>query len=217
MNKTLSIVLIVVLLVVSLGAGYSAYYFYGQYQDLKKNPNSVVQEETKTLTDKIGLLMVLPKSETPTVATVLDIKKLKDQPFFKNAKNGDKVLVYMTAKKAILYRPADNKIIEVAPVFTGAASDATAPTAQVYILDASSTAKVANDAAEKIKANVPNTAISGQDTADQKNYTKTIVVDISGKFKTQVDQIVSALGAEIGTWPEAEVKPNADIAVIVVK
>ena len=36
--------------------------------------------------EKVGKLMVLPVGEQPTIATVVDPAKLKDQPFFSNAK-----------------------------------------------------------------------------------------------------------------------------------
>ncbi len=75
-----------------------------------------VQSETSMLIAQVGKLIDLPKDETPTIATITDISKLKDQPFFANAKNGDKVLIYTNAKKAILYRPSENRIIEVGAV-----------------------------------------------------------------------------------------------------
>lgn len=76
-------------------------------------------EEINALLEKVGMLIELPQGETPTVATVSDKDKLKDQPFFANAQNGDKVIIYPNAKKAILYRPSINKLIDVAPVSFG--------------------------------------------------------------------------------------------------
>lgn len=114
-------IVIIVLLVVIVGLGAGGFYFYKKYQDLKKNPDRVTQEETKSLTQKVGALMNLP-SEDPTIATVMDKEKVKDQPFFTSAENGDKVLLYVNAKKAILYRPSTNRIVEVAPIFTDTAT-----------------------------------------------------------------------------------------------
>ena len=64
----------------------------------------------------VSKLMVLPTDETPTMATVSDPEKLKNQAFFVNAKVGDKVLIYTKARKAILFSPSQNKIIEVSPL-----------------------------------------------------------------------------------------------------
>jgi hypothetical protein len=86
-----------------------------QLEELKKNPSQATEQETRALLDKIGQLVELPK-EQPTVATVTDLAPLKDQPFFANAQVGDKVLIYSQTKKAILYRPSTNKVIEIAPV-----------------------------------------------------------------------------------------------------
>jgi len=77
---------------------------------------ATVQAETDREVSEIGKLIALPTDEKPTVATVTDVDKVKDQPFFKNAKNGDKVLIYTKAQKAILYRPSENRIIEVGAV-----------------------------------------------------------------------------------------------------
>ena len=61
------------------------------------------------------------------MATVSDLEKLKDQPFFAKAKIGDKVLIYTDAKKAILYDPVNDKIVEVAPINIGNSNPAEAP------------------------------------------------------------------------------------------
>ena len=86
--------------------------------DLKKlqNPKITAQNETKQLTATIGKNVELPSGENPTLATVNDATRLKDQEFFKDAQNGDKVLIYSKAGKAILYRPSTKKVIQVAPI-----------------------------------------------------------------------------------------------------
>jgi hypothetical protein len=53
------------------------------------------------------------------VATVSDASKLQSQQFFAKAQNGDKVLIFTNAKRAVLYRPSTNKVIEYAPVNIG--------------------------------------------------------------------------------------------------
>jgi len=96
-----------------------AVYFGLQYAAIKADPQKVAAEETRKLVSQVGALILLPQDETPTVATVVDPEQLKDQPFFANAEKGDRVLLYTTSKKAILYSPSQNKIIEVAPINIG--------------------------------------------------------------------------------------------------
>lgn len=86
---------------------------------MKQNPQRIVQKEIEDTLARVGRLILLPEGETPTLATVTDTEKLKGQAFFVNAKAGDKVIIYTNAKKAILYRPSENKIIEVAPLNIG--------------------------------------------------------------------------------------------------
>lgn len=108
------------LLVLALGLAYQV----KSNSDLKKqnqelsNPQKSAQIETENLKQAVSKLVELPKG-TPTVATVVDSNKLKKQAFFKNASNGDRVLLYTDAKKAILYRPSTNKVIEIAPINIG--------------------------------------------------------------------------------------------------
>ncbi len=71
------------------------------------------QTEISSLVSQVGKLIVLPSNELPTVTTISDASKLNGQPFFKNAKNNDKLLVYANSKWAVLYRSSENRIIEV--------------------------------------------------------------------------------------------------------
>lgn len=111
-EKLITLVLLVALVV----AGGSAAYFYSELAQLKKNPQQLAQREAQALVAQVSTLIVLPEGETPTIATVNDLEKLKDQAFFNKAQKGDKVLIWANAKKAVLYRPSTNKIVEVAPL-----------------------------------------------------------------------------------------------------
>ena len=106
-----------------LSAGLAIYFFF-EVRSLRTNPQQVAEEEVQAIVARVGKLMVLPQDEIPTMATILDPAELVDQPFFASAQKGDKVLLYTNAKKAILYSPSQDKIIDVAPVNLGSAPQA---------------------------------------------------------------------------------------------
>lgn len=108
-----AVVILTVLLIAAVGVGG---FMTFKYQEAKNNPQSLVQADQDKLIDKIGVLIDLPQDEEPSIATVSDKEKLKDQSFFKSAENGDTLLIYTNERKAILYRESSNKVIEVAPI-----------------------------------------------------------------------------------------------------
>ncbi len=105
------------ILAVAVVAGISwlAYgYMTTRSQLAKLNSNSGGSEMQQIVND-ISRYMVLP-DERPTLATVNDAAKLKGQEFFKNAQDGDKVLIFSQSGRALLYRPSMKKIIEYSKV-----------------------------------------------------------------------------------------------------
>lgn len=91
--------------------------YFGYTALFPKNAGEfLTQSQISRLVETVGKLIVLPTNETPTVATVTDLDKLKDQPFFARAQKGDKVLIYVQAGKAVLYNPTLNKIVDVSPL-----------------------------------------------------------------------------------------------------
>lgn len=124
--------LIIALLVVVIGVGGGL--GYHQYDKVKKenkrlsDPQASAAAETERIKSEVSKLIDVPQDEQPTIASVVDASKLNNQAFFAKAQNGDRVLMYAKAKKAILYRPSSKKIIEVAPINLG--NNAQAPTAQ---------------------------------------------------------------------------------------
>lgn len=61
---------------------------------------------------KLGNLAELPDEE-PQIVTITDVSKLAKQAFFDQAENGDKIIIFKEAHKAYLFRPDQNKIINI--------------------------------------------------------------------------------------------------------
>jgi len=209
----------VILLVIG-GLVATTAYFYNEYQKVKKNPDLVSQEEIKSVIGDINRFMELPKDEQPTLATITDKEKLKDQDFFKNAQNGDKVLIYTKAKKAILYRPSTGKVIEFAPLILGATEGATPSQSNqvqpvtVAIYNGTKTAGLTSDYEKKL-AGITGLSITSKVNATMSDYTKPLVFDVSGKNKDLANQISQVVGGEVvSQMPNGETKPSADILVI---
>jgi hypothetical protein len=209
-----------VLFILFIIAAGIAIYSFGQYQQTKKqlnvlqqNPQTQQTAEVKDLVDKVGKLVEIPKEEVPTIATVVDFSKLKDQPFFTHSQNGDKVLIYTQAKRAILYRPGSNKIIEVAPVTIGQQNN-TIPTVKVALYNGSANTNANNNIEKQLKDKISNVDVVAKQDASKKNYDKTLIVDVSGTKTQEAQQLAQLLNGTVSTLPGGEAKPNADLLVI---
>lgn len=216
-SKIGKILLVVIVLAIVGGGGYFGYYYYTKYQAVKKNPDIITKEETNYLVDQVGKLMTLPGDEVPTIATVIDKEKLKDQSFFANSQNGDKVLVYVKAKKAILYRPNTNKIVEVGPVNTDQAADGVTANIKVAYLNGSksgNTDTLVAAAEAKVKEKINNSETASK-AAAKGTYTKTQLIDLSsGTYTDAVKQLADVLGGDVATLPAGETKPDGNILII---
>jgi nitrogen regulatory protein PII-like uncharacterized protein len=198
-------------LIVVILAGVAGY-FYWQYREaqyLINNPTQASEQEVKELTEKVGKLMDLPQDEKPTVISVVDKEKIKDQPFFSNAENGDKVLVYTVAKKAILYRPLSGKIIEVGPVDI-------APTTNysVALYSATGSLNILEEIESKLKESVTNLEYPIKKEAESDTDT-ILVIDVKGDKSIETEQIAKLLGGEVSEIPQNENIPDSDFLIIV--
>lgn len=205
------IIWLIILMLLAIGYG-AAYYFYNRFETLKNNPEAIAEKETAKIIATVGKLIELPKDETPTIATVLKKEDLKDQIFFQNAENGDQVLAFSKAMKAILYRPSNNKIIEVAPLVLN--PDNNAQKLKIAIYNGSKIAGVTNTM-EQTLAGYPDLNIVDKINASNNNYAKTIVIDISGNNASSATQLAEIIGGSVETLPDGESKPNADLLIII--
>lgn len=100
------------------------------YQDniSYQNPDTILDGEAKIIFDKVDKLAQVPQNETPTIAKVSNPELLKDQAFFAEAKKGYVVLIFSNAKKAVLYDPIENKIINMTTINLGDTKKPVSPT-----------------------------------------------------------------------------------------
>ncbi len=107
---------IIIFLLLAIAPGY---YLFRKYQNAQKQLPQIKlipQEDGQTILEKVKKLKKLPVDEEPTIVTILDRDKVKNQPFFAKAKNRDKVIIFNKNKIAILYDSVNNKIIEMGPL-----------------------------------------------------------------------------------------------------
>lgn len=122
-KKSIYILGLVVAFLALAGFGGWSYYNYRQAQTkiaglmTEAGQVEVAKKEIEMLLSSVKKHMLLPENENPTIATVTDADALKkDQPFFEKAQNGDKVIIYSGAKKAIIYNPTDDIVVNVGAV-----------------------------------------------------------------------------------------------------
>ncbi|HAS85133.1 MAG TPA: hypothetical protein DCS23_03650 [Candidatus Yonathbacteria bacterium] len=71
----------------------------------------------EALVKDLGGIMILPANETPAIFEITDPKAMiAEQPFFTGAIKGDKLLIYKSIARAIIYSPSRNLIVNVGPV-----------------------------------------------------------------------------------------------------
>lgn len=219
--KVLGLIILAIIVVAGLGG---AGYFYSQSQSKKP------QDELTQIIKKVGELVELPAGEAPTLATVSDVSKLASQTFFQRAQNGDKVLIYTNAKKAYLYRPSTNKIIEIGPIndqaqaegsssaqVAGAQSQPSptpAPEITLALFNGTKTSGLANKSETQLKKDFPNLKVMTKTNA-KNDYEKTVVVALENSAKSQASEIAKKLNAEVkDKTPEGEYPPaGADILI----
>ncbi len=91
----------------------------------------VEKQQVSDLLSKVEKLVMLPKDETPVVATITDVDTLtKQQAFYTGALNGDKLIIYAKSQKAILYSPSRNIIVNIGPIIQNQENNTTAQPAQ---------------------------------------------------------------------------------------
>lgn len=101
-NKLVSALVVLVLIFATTSA-----YFY-----IRANTGeNKADKQAVSALNALNIIMQLPTDEKPILATIEDIQKLQGQAFYKDAANGDTIVIFPTSRKVILFRSSTNKII----------------------------------------------------------------------------------------------------------
>lgn len=77
----------------------------------------ISQQEIEKALSLVGRHIILPQNETPVVASILNSEELiKEQPFYSNTINGDILFIYFENRRAILYSPERDILVNVGPI-----------------------------------------------------------------------------------------------------
>jgi len=137
---------------------------------------------------------------------------------------------------AILYRPSTGKIIEMSAVSVGGTAEvagvATTPPAsatiqtnptvtpvpkpfRVAIYNGTETPRLANNMELILKGKLPMATVVLKANAKKTDYAKSLVIDLSDVKFSEAKAISTLINGEMTTLPEGELKPDADILVII--
>lgn len=113
MNKRSLLIALAVVVVLVIGA---LLYYRSSHQVFQAN-QQLSEEEVQAILSSVGRHIRLPEGEEPLIATIADINMLMErEPFYAGAQNGDVLLLYPNAGKAILYDAEGDIIINVGPI-----------------------------------------------------------------------------------------------------
>ena len=197
-----------------------------------QNNELLSEDDILALVTKISKHIMLPVNEEPTIATIVDAEQLsQDQAFYSNVKDGDKVLIYMNAQKALIYRESEDLLINVGPVYTNESKEESS-TEEILeesvieqseepiiieIRNGSKTAGVAGDLKIKLSENEYYNIIDIGD-ANEKTYEGYTIINLTtGNKDLQLNSLLSDMGvAEVDTeLPEGIEETEAEILIII--
>lgn len=199
--------IIVTALVIIILAGTVAWLLAGRHTNPGNQQVNIVKTE-------VGKLMILPKDEQPTLATVEDKTKLTDKFLVANAENGDRVLIYTKKQLVIIYRPSVNKIVAVGSVTVDPAL-AEAKGATLTVLDSTNNPAKEQKIINEVRAAYPDIKVTDGGKSNKQNFTYTIVIDNTDQKDNLLLSLVDLVSGKRGIQPPSENKASTDFLIIV--
>lgn len=220
MKKNLLRNSVIIVLIILAALSYYSYHQAQKRIEVLSNPelnSEYVLKERDRVRDRVAKLMLLPEGVDPDLAIVQDVEMLrKEQPFFRNAEDGDQVLIY--PDRAIIYRESDDVIINISPVSTDPVDEVADDLVDETDEDLSVIVEIRNGSGIAGAAGALRDELGGSyeilsvGDADRSSYDTTLIVNMNG---LDVTALAADLGADVvDTLPEGEERSSADIVII---
>ncbi len=196
-----------VLILVFVLGGLTIYF----YLNSRANQTAVLSDtEIQAIKDKLSKNIIIEGIETYDVGLIKDIEALKQSNpvFFKNAENGDALVVSTT--QAIIFRPSNELIINVGPV----TDDRSKVRIELRGTSANSNLDVAEQTIEQANENF---IVVGRGTVADGSGISPGIVPQSYFDETGINQLKSLLNLEVlDSLPDAETNfSSADIVIYI--
>jgi len=214
-HATTTFIFLVLIAIIAI----TGYMYYQTRQQLKRlstpeGQRAVAQQEVKDIVGRLGKLTLLP-SEDPVIATILDAKYLATQSaFYKDAQNGDKVVVYPKAQKAFIYSVDRNIIVNAGPLVIDQ-NQAQQQQVKIEIRNGTTSTGAGVNLKQQLIAQGLNVTSVGD--ALDKTYPQTMVIANNANIsKDSIAQFAQKIGAVVQTQlPPGEPTSKADIVIII--
>lgn len=221
----------VFLLFVMVVIGGFAGFFYLQLQQVREDLNharssvvAVVSPDPRTDVDtvvaEVSAFVLLPEGETPTLSTITDIDSLTDnKDFFRDAQNGDQVLVYPVARKAFLYRPSTQQLINLAPIDVTQPAASATPTPDdepftVMVRNGTPDERLLPTFVLRFLDAFDTATVTSQVQAARDDYRSSLVVPLNAQKQDLAQRVALELGMTVGALPVGELSADVDLLII---
>lgn len=213
-------ILILLLLLSLAGNAFLASMYLQARNTTAADPTLQAQAELDEVLEQVSKLVNLPEGVTPILATVNNADSLKEQqPFFKDALNGDKLLLYTNApdpvdRKAFLYRPETNQLINVAPLNIGGNIQAQQDEFSMDIRNGTGSEGLEDQMEALLGRIFPNSNVASKGIAANDEYESSVLVQVnaSDELATKVSQLFNVPVEELPA--DEEVNEDVDLILI---
>lgn len=215
-GKKVSAILGFLLLVSLAGNAFLGSMFWQLRQEvvqLREDPQMMAQQELEQVLAEVSQIISLPEGVIPILATVNNAEEIRErQPFFANAENGDKLLLYSNApleedRKAYLYRPSTRQLINVAPVNLGGQIQAQEDSFTIAIRNGTNQNDLGAQMESLMERIFPNATVSEVGNAARNDYSQSVLVQVDGNDEV-VGKVANLFNVPIQSLPEGEVAPT---------